>query len=63
MSKKHKKIYATLNYVDNFLILASKFTGYVSIFVFASLVGLPIGNMSFVTGFKVCAITTGIKKY
>ena len=42
MSKKHKKVCTTLNYIEHFLIFASTITGCVSIFIFASLVGIPI---------------------
>ena len=63
MSKKHKKVCATLNYIKHFLILASKNTGWVSIFAFASLIGIPIGITSSGIGLKICAITAGIKKY
>ena len=34
MSKKHKKICTTLNYIEHFLILGSTITGCVSIFNF-----------------------------
>ena len=34
MSKKHKKICTTLNFIENFLILASRITGCVSISAF-----------------------------
>ena len=34
-----------------------------SISLFASLVGIPIGITSSVIGLKICAITAGIKKY
>ena len=63
MSKKHKKVYTILNYIEHFLILASAFTGCISISYFASLPGVPIGIMSSATGLKICAITAGIKKY
>ena len=63
MSEKHKKVCTTLNYIEHFFILASTFTGCVSISPFASLVGIPIGIMSSAIGLKVCAITAGIKKY
>ena len=43
MSKKHKKICTTLNYIEHFLILASAITGYVSISPFASLIRIPVG--------------------
>ena len=44
-------------------ILASTITGCVSIYTFASLVGIPIGITSSAIGLKKCAITEGIKKY
>ena len=37
MSKKHKKGCTTLNYIENFCILASTVTGRISISAFASL--------------------------
>ena len=37
LSKKHKNVYTTLNYIEHFLILASPITGCVSISAFASL--------------------------
>ena len=63
MSKKHKKICTTLNYIEHFLILASTITGCISISAFASLIGIPIGITSSAIGLKICAITAGIKKY
>ena len=39
MSKDHKKVCATLNYVEHVLILASTITVYISISAFASLLG------------------------
>ena len=62
ISKKHKKVCATLNYIEYFLILDSAITGCVSISAFASLVGIPIGITSSAIGLKICAITAGIKK-
>ena len=62
MSRKHKKVCAALNYIEHFLILASKITGCISISAFASFIGLPIGIRSSVIGLKICAITAGIKK-
>ena len=41
MSKSHKKVCLTLNYIEQFLILASTITGCVSI-SFSSLVGTQI---------------------
>ena len=42
MSKKHKKVYRVLNYIEHLLVLLSTVTGCVSISVFAFLVGIPI---------------------
>ena len=44
--KKHKKVFATLNYTEHFLILASTITGCISIFAFASLIVIPMGIKS-----------------
>ena len=63
MSKKHKKVCITLNYIEHFLILASTISGCVSISAFASLVGIAIGITSSAIRLKICAITAGIKKY
>ena len=43
MSKKHKKVCATVNYIEHFLILGSTITGCVSSSAFASLLCIPIG--------------------
>ena len=50
MSKMHKKICATLNYIKHFLILASAITGCVSISASASLIDIPIGITSSAIG-------------
>ena len=63
MSKKHKKVCITLNYIEHFLILASTITGGISISAFASSLGIPLGITSSAIGLKICAITAGIKKY
>ena len=63
MSKKHKKVYGVFNYIEHLLIWISIVTGCVSISVFASLVGIPIGITSSGIGWKICVITAGIKKY
>ena len=63
MGKKHKLVCTTLNYIEHFLILASTITGFISIYAFASLIGIPIGIMSSAIRLKVCTITAGIKKY
>ena len=63
MSKKHKKVCTTLNYIEHFLTLGSTITGCVSISAFISLVCIPIGTTSSAIGLKICAIAAGIKKY
>ena len=62
LSKKPKRFCTTLNYTEHFLILASTITGCISIFAFASLVGIPIGITSYAIGSKTCGITAGITK-
>ena len=52
MSKKHKKVCTTLNYIEHFVILGSTITGCVFISTFASLVGIPIGILSSIIGLK-----------
>ena len=42
MSRKHNKVCATPNYIEQFLILASTITGCISISAFAFLLGIPI---------------------
>ena len=63
MSKKHKSVSTIVNYIEHFLVLASAIIECVSIFVFTSLLGTLIGISSSTIRLKVCAITTGIKKY
>ena len=63
MSRKHKKVCTTLNYIEHFLILASTITGCISISAFASLFGIPIRITSSAIGLKMSAIVAGIKKY
>ena len=46
MSRKHRKVFTSLNYTEHFLILASAITGCISISTFASLLGIPIGITS-----------------
>ena len=62
MSKKHKKVYRVLNYIEHLLILISTVMGCISISAFASLVGIPIEITSSAIGLKICVITAGIKK-
>ena len=63
MSRKHEKVCVTLNYIENFLILASAVTGCISLSAFSSLLGILIGITSSAIGLKMCAIAAGIKKY
>ena len=63
MCKKHKKVCRVLNYIDHSLIAISTITGRVSIFAFASLVGIPIGITISAIGLKICEITIGNKKH
>ena len=62
-SKKHEKTFITLNYVEHFLILASRVTGCVSISAFALLVAIPIGITSSEATIKIWVITAETKKY
>ena len=61
MSRKHKKVCTTLNYIEHFLILASTITGCISISSFVSLLGIPIRITSSAIGLKISAIAAGIK--
>ena len=58
MSKKHKNVCTTLNYIENFLILASTITRCVSISAFASLLGIFIGITSSAIELEICPITS-----
>ena len=62
MSKKHKKFWGVLNYIDHLLIVISIITGCVSISGFTSLSGIPIAITSSAIGLKICAITAGTKR-
>ena len=42
MSKKHKKVCTTLNYIENILILAATITGCISVSTFTSLLCIPL---------------------
>ena len=63
ISKKHKKISTTLNYMEQFRIFASTITRCISISVFTSLSDIPIGITSFAIQLIICAKTAGIKTY
>ena len=53
MSKKHKKLCATLNYIEHLLILASAVNGCVSISAFASFVCISASIASSAVGLKI----------
>ena len=62
ISRKHKKVYTALNYIEHFLILASTITGCILVFAFTSFsFSIPIGIWSSAMRFKICAIAAGIK--
>ena len=58
MSKKHKKVCKTLDYIQHLLILASAVTGCVSNSAFAFLVKIPSETKISAIGLKIRAITT-----
>ena len=63
MSKKHRKVYRVLNYIEHLLILIYTVTGCISISSFDFLVDIPIEITSSAIGLKIYVITAGIKKY
>ena len=63
MSKNRKKVCECVKLIEHFLILVSTITGSISFSAFSSLIGIPIGITSSAIGLKICATTTGIKKY
>ena len=56
MSRKHKKVCATLNYIEHFLMLDSTIKVCISTSAFASLIGTPIRIMSSALQTKLCLI-------
>ena len=63
MSKKRKKTYRYLNYVEHLLILTLTVTGCVSVLEFVSLVGSPVGIASSSVELRISVITAEIKKH
>ena len=63
MSRQHKKVCTTLNYIEHILILASTITGCISISDFAYLIGVSIGITSSAIGSKMCTIAARIKRF
>ena len=59
MSNKHKRACMTINYIEQFLILAFTITGCISISAF----GITTAITNSAIGLKPCAITAEIKKY
>ena len=59
MSRKHKKVCTTLNYIQHFLISASAIT---HVFKFMLLLLYSYTNYEFYNRIKICAIAAGIKK-
>ena len=63
MSKKHKNVCTTLNYIEYFLILAFTIIGCISISVVTSMLGIPMRITSSAVGLEIFAITARVKKY
>ena len=63
MSRKHKKVCKTLNYIEHLVTLISTVTGCVSISSFSSLFGIPIKITSSVIGLKSCTLMAAFKNY
>ena len=63
MTEKYEKTCKYLNYVENFIILVSTVTGWVSISAFASLIFVPVRIKNSALGLNIFAIIEGIKKY
>ena len=63
MSKKHKNVCRTLDYIAHALIVISEITGCLSISAFLSLIGTPIELASCTVRLKIFVVPTGTKKY
>ena len=63
MSKNHKMVCTALTYMEHFLFIVSKITGFVSISDCASLVDIPIAITSSAIALTTCAIIARFKKY
>ena len=61
MSRKHKRVFTTLDYIEYFLILNSTITGCIWVSDFASLLDISIGITSSPIRLTICAIHVGIK--
>ena len=60
MSRKHRKVFTNLNYIERLLILAFSITGCISISRFDSLIGIR-RNYEFCNRVKIYAITSDYK--
>ena len=63
MNWRVEKTCTTLNYIEQFLILASTITWCTSISAFALYIGIAREITSSAIGLKFCPIAVGIKKY
>ena len=63
MSRSHRKVCTTLNYIQHFLTLSITIISCISISAFTHLIGISIGITRSAIGLKICTKTTGIKKY
>ena len=61
MSRKHKRVFTTLNYIEYFLILTSTITGCILVSDFAPLLDISIGITSSPIRLTICEIAAGIK--
>ena len=61
MSRKHKRVFTTLNYIEYFLILTSTITGCIWVSDFAPLLDISIGITSSPIRLTICEIAAGIK--
>ena len=62
ITRKHKKVCRTLNFIKYFLILVSAVSGCIPVSSFASLLGIPIASTSSAIGLEICTTAAGIKK-
>ena len=62
MSKKHEKGSTAVNYIKHLRIFAFAVSGYVSVSVLASLVGIPMRITSSAVGLEICTTIARIKK-
>ena len=60
MSRKHKRVFTTLNYIEYFLILTSTITGCILVSDFAPLLDISIGITSSPIRLTICEIAAGI---